>query len=243
MRTVMLLLTMLVAICGKAETLSIGLVSYDPPFVLPADTKNHFFGFDSDLITEICHRLQANCEFVPLTVEPLFAQTLDGTIDLALGSISITEDRMQVFLFSLPYLASKGRFISRSASAINGIEDIRQKRVGTQSGSLFKGLVQQVFNTQVTVIEYVTQPLMFQALSNNEVDAIFLDAYTAKYWSASNNGLFKLVGDSIPIGIGYGIMSSKKNHDLIKRVNETLVGMENDGSYLTIYNRYFLQMK
>lgn len=236
------LLTVVMSISVWAETLKIGVLSYDPPFVIPADNKNHFFGFDSDLISEVCKRMQVTCQFTPLTIEPLFSQTLDGSIDLALGSIIITEDRMNTFLFSLPYLASKGSFLTRSVNPYNSQDDIRGKRVGTQQGSLFKGLVQEVFNNNISVTEYLTQPLMFQGLSSNDVDAIFLDMYAAHYWAAGSNGLLKPLGESIPIGIGYGIMTNKSNSNLIKRVNVALVSMENDGTYLTLYNRYFLQL-
>lgn len=238
-RRLLVIISLLVCCCVRADPLQVGLLSYDPPFVLPADQANHFFGFDSDLISEICNRMQVSCNFVPLTIEPLFAKTLNGSLDLAMGSINITTDRMKIFLFSLPYLVSKGQYVVNTSSTIKTLADIRDKRVGTQLGSLFKGLVMEQFNSHVQVIEYLTQPLMFQALDSGKVDAIFLDKDTAVYWMANNNGLVRLVGDSIPIGLGYGIISNKSNGDLIAKVNAALLSMQNDGTYLKIYSRYF----
>ena len=41
------------------------------------------------------------------------------------------------------------------------------------------------------------------------------------------------------MGEGYAIMAHKNNSDLIKKINQALLDMEQDGTYLRIYNRYF----
>ncbi|HAU0346274.1 TPA: transporter substrate-binding domain-containing protein [Legionella pneumophila] len=48
----------------KAQSLTIGIVPYDPPFSMNAD-KNHFFGFDIELMTEICKQIKAQCQLKP----------------------------------------------------------------------------------------------------------------------------------------------------------------------------------
>ena len=106
-------------------------------------------------------------------------------------------------------------------------------------GAIFKAQVLQSYNNLVQIVEYPTITEVFQALSNNEVDAIITDEESAKFWVVLNGTMFKLVGSGLPTGMGYGIMANKKSADLINNINKALLNMEDDGSYLKIYKYYF----
>lgn len=242
MRQFILFLTLLLSPILKAEPIRIGTLVYYPPFVVEADKKGHFFGFEVELMMEACNRIQADCHFIPLTFSQIFTELLAGHINLGLAAISITELREETFLFSLPYLVSGGQFITTSDSSINSLHDIGEKKVGLVQGTLFKALVLEHYNNLAQIIEYPTLSEVFQALSTHRIDVAITDEGAAKYWAATNSTLFKLVGHSIPIGIGYGIMATKEEAILINRINKALIDMEEDGSYLKIYDRYFSKM-
>ncbi|KTD07625.1 transporter substrate-binding domain-containing protein [Legionella jamestowniensis] len=226
----------------NAKTLVIGALIYEPPFEMPADKKNHFFGFDIDLMNEICKRIDAECQFKGLTFVQLFEQLLEGKIDLAVGSISITPAREELFLFSLPYLASNGQYIAYNNSSINSIDDIRHKKVGIEKGTVFKVVTLEKFDGDVQIIEYPTLPEVFQALVNGNIDILMADKETAEYWIANSPRQFKLIGKPIPIGTGYGIMANKKSQSLVQQINKALTDMEDDGTYLKLYQSYFAPM-
>ncbi|CEK12128.1 transporter substrate-binding domain-containing protein [Legionella hackeliae] len=226
----------------NAKTVLVGALIYNPPFETSADKNNHYFGFDIDLIREICKRIDADCEFKGLTFVQLFTELLAGNIDLAVGAISITPERQKTFLFSLPYFTSNGQYLTNTKSSINSTEDIRNKIVGIEQGTVFKDVTLAKFNKEVQVIEYRTLPEVFQALDNGDIDILITDEENAKYWVANTDQQFKLVGNPIPIGLGYGIMANKKSQDLINQVNKALTDMESDGTYLKIYQRYFTPM-
>ncbi|WP_165476862.1 transporter substrate-binding domain-containing protein [Legionella fairfieldensis] len=242
MNRLFLLPLLLSAFLLHAEPLRIGTLVYNPPFEVEADNKKHFYGFDIDLMLEICARIKADCDFIPLTFEQIFSELLADRIKLGLGSISITPSRKANFLFSLPYLASKGQFITNNTSSFINMDEIQGKRIGTVKGTVFKAVVLAHYNNVGEIIEYPTLSATFHALSNDKVDVIITDRQTAKYWHATNSTLFRLIGDAIPAGIGYGIMAGKKETYLIHQINNTLMAMEADGSYLKIYNRYFSKM-
>lgn len=242
MRLLILLLTLLVVPSLKAAPIRIAALVYNPPFEVEADKKGHFFGFEVDIMMEVCKRIQGDCHFQALTFDQIFKELLTENIDLALGAIITTREREGIFLFSLPYLASSGHFITRANSPIKNIEDIRQKKVGVVRGTLFKDIVLEKYQGVVQVLEYRTLSEAFIALSNNTLDAVITDEEAAKYWATTNSTLFKLVGKSIPIGMGYGMMANKKSTPLINKINKALLDMEADGTYLKIYNRYFSQL-
>lgn len=221
-----------------AAPLIIGTLAYDPPFETASDKTGDFFGFDIDVMNEICNRLRATCKYKSFPFEQLLHETQFGKLDLAIAGISITAEREQFALFSLPYLASKAGLLTKSSSAITKFSDVNGKRIGIEAGTVFKGIVLKKF-PNVKLVEYKEQNDLFQAVADNNVDLIMLDEASAKYWISNNGDLFKLVGGPISIGVGYGIMANLNNSALINQINGALISMENDGSYLSIYNRYF----
>ena len=221
-----------------AKQLIIGTLSYSPPFETVADKKGNFFGFDIDIMNEICKRLHDSCQYKALPFEGLFQEIQSAQIDLAIAAIAITPERLALFSFSISYLPSKGQLLTSIDSPINNVKGFDGKRIGVQSGSLYEKLASNTFVNAI-IIEEETQQDLIEAISKKKVDAIFCDEASAQYWIDSNDDLFKTVGAGIPVGLGYGIMANTNNIALIKRINKILSDMAEDGKYLSIYKQYF----
>ncbi|MCZ4798209.1 transporter substrate-binding domain-containing protein [Legionella pneumophila] len=222
---------------SRAQTLTIGMVLNDPPFSMSAD-KNHFFGFDIELMTELCKQIKAQCQFKPMQFNKLFTDLNEGKIDLAIAAITITNERQQTFLFSLPYLASEARFITTANNLMLSIEKLAHKKIGIIEGSIFKQLITQKFKNN-SIKEYPSTDQLIIALNQQEVDVLLMDDFSADYWIANNNTLFKGVGKPFSVGIGYGIMANLSSLTLINQINKALKRLEKNGIYLYLYQKYF----
>jgi arginine transport system substrate-binding protein len=66
-----------------------------------------------------------------------------------------------------------------------------------------------------------------------------MDSEAAKNWSSNNTDIYKLIGSPVSVGVGYGIMANPSQTKLIGDINQALLAMEADGTYLKIYSRYF----
>ncbi|KTC64885.1 arginine 3rd transport system periplasmic binding protein (plasmid) [Legionella adelaidensis] len=218
--------------------LTIGTAPQNPPFGDLADNQNNFFGFDIDIMMEICKRINAQCAFKPIVFNQLFPDVQDGSIDLAIGAITITPDRSENFLFSLPYMESNARFLTLATSTINLPDDIKGKIVGVRKGTPFKTLALSIY-PGVTIKEYDMVSDVLEALKSKAVDVVILNDASAKYWAANNSDVYKIVGSSLPVGDGYAIMANKRQVELISQINTSILEMEADGTYLSIYSRYF----
>lgn len=242
MRLMTYLILLTTVFAANSQDLKIGMQPYDPPFSIQVNSKHQFTGFEAQLMDEICKRLKANCTYIPLELNAFFPQLLAHNIDLALGQISITLEREKQFIFSMPYMVSRGQFITNKDSSIKTVLDIQGKKVGIFKGSFYKDYLLQTFNDQVNVIEFINTPLAFESLLNNDVDVLLLADIDEGYWIA-NNALdeddFRFIGKPIPLGNGYGIISNMESVTLITEINKALADMESDGSYLQIYNLYF----
>lgn len=124
-------------------------------------------------------------------------------------------------------------------SSINKPSDINNKRVGVRRGTPFKNLAQTIYKGQVEITEVSDMATLLDKLNDKNVDVVLTNAAAAKYWYANNSDVYKLVGTQLPTGEGYGIMANKGQETLIAKINQALLTMEADGSYLEIYTRYF----
>lgn len=221
-----------------AKPLIIGTIAYSPPFETVADKNGNFFGFDIDIMNEVCRRLHTTCKYKALPFEGLFQEIQSAQIDLAIAAIAITPERLTLFAFSIPYLPSKGQLLTSIRSPVNNVQGFDGKRIGVQAGSLYEKLAINTFK-KATIVQEKTQQDLLEAISNKKVDAILCDEASAQYWIDNNEGLFKTVGAGIPVGLGYGIMANTSNLALIEHINRILSDMAEDGTYLSIYKQYF----
>lgn len=238
MRLFLLLIAMITNSSLFAEDLTIGTRPFIPPFEMMAGKNNSFTGFDIELMMDVCKRIGANCSFKPRPFIQLFNDVQTNKIDLAMSAITITNERKEYVLFSIPYFQSSGQFMAKSLSHLNSFNDIRGKRAGIELGTTGKGLIQARFGEDVTILEFATTQDVLQALADDNVDVILMDTGAAQYWVANNNQ-YQLVDIPISDGSGYGIMTNKTKTDLINRINTALTQIENDGTYLKLYSRYF----
>lgn len=242
MRAIVSFLLLISLFAANAQPLKIGLLLDDPPFSMQVGKNNTFSGFESQLIAEVCKRLQASCSYFPLEFKNFFPLVFERKIDLALGQISITEPRAQQFLFSLPYMVADGQFITKKDSPVTTVDELRGKKVGVYKSSLYKEYLLLKFNNDIDILEYESSATAFQALNNEEVDSLLLANISEKYWIANSRyemSDFHFLGDPIPLGDGYGIMANLASGDLIRQINQILLKMQSDGTYLRIYNLYF----
>ncbi|CDZ78485.1 Putative ABC transporter arginine-binding protein 2 precursor [Legionella massiliensis] len=233
-----LLISCLMSSTLYAENLVIGTSSFNPPMETQVTKNDVFTGFEIDLMNEICRRINANCVYEPMSFAGIMEAVAAGKVDLGIDGFFITKERLAYYLFSSPYLRAKAQMFSAADSDINSDNVNTGKRIGVEAGTVYKSLLQQMYDN-VKVVEYNNQPDMLQDLSDHKLDLIMFDFIGASYWVNDNPKEFKLVGKPISFDMGYGVMANLNRQELITRVNNALNSMENDGTYLAIYSRYF----
>ena len=245
MRWLLFLMAWLVLPAAYSKPIIIGTAADNPPLSSSADKKSHFYGFEVELMSEICHRMEIDCQFTSVLASQLLTDVSSGKIDLAVDAIIIPSGAPGgAVIFSLPYLPSSAHFIAQKNSAINTLAEIRNKRVGVRLGTLFHGnmfhdYINKMYNYQVQLSSYLTMDDLLNALINDQVDVAFSNTEPIKYWYMNNTSIFKLIGHQFPIGNGYAVMGKQGQEALMSQINETLLKIEQDGTYEKIYNSYF----
>ncbi len=226
------------------ESLVIGATIGNPPFVSLSDNRDHFIGFEVDIMNVICNKLNLSCTYKPILASEILAGLANGTIDVAITAVIIPSIQQQNLIFSLPYLPSNAQFMTLKTSSINKVADLPTKRIGVRRGTLDSGLmfanfVRRMFKNKITVKTYLSMPELINGLSQGEVDAIFANTYSLYYWNNLSQNTYKLLDKPIEVGNGYGFITTSKNFSFTQKANLILEGMMTDGSYITLYNKYF----
>ncbi|RUR08649.1 transporter substrate-binding domain-containing protein [Legionella sp. km772] len=217
-----------------ATKLVIGTLSYDSPF---SNTKENVFAdFEIMMMKEICKRIHSECVFETVLFHDIPQKMSKGTIDLALGSIIITEEKRKNFLFSLPYQDSHLQYVALKKSSLNTIQQLTGKTIGVSFRCPTRNLALKHIDNTIQVNELPTNMNMLKALEKQKISAVLTHYHHAIQWA--NKRKFKLLGPKFRIGEGYGIMTQLHQTNLINQINEALLGMENDGTYIKLYKEY-----
>ncbi|WP_172458244.1 transporter substrate-binding domain-containing protein [Legionella quinlivanii] len=218
--------------------IKVGTVFFYPPFVLSLNE-----GFDIELMQSLCQGLKEQCQMIPMDFNKLYTSLDKGQIDLAIGGIAISPLRKNDYIFSLPYMLSKGQFLVLQGSGINSMEDLKGAAVGVikgdPKGGVFYNYLESNFGDFFQIQTFDDIEDIITALGNKTIKAAFLHHSTAVYWEQNGGNQFQTFGNIIPIGEGYAIMALPANAALIQRINVLLQGMEKDNAYLNLYKTYF----
>ncbi len=220
-------------------TIRIATLPYNPPFELSNTNTGEIVGFEVDIMTSICDVMAINCVFRIMSgYDDMFTALDKGEVDLTMASIVIVKGS-ESYLFSYPFLPSYVQFFVQKDSAIQSNKDIFGKHIGMINDPLLQATMLRRFGTNTSINVFTTMQAGIQSLANGNIDAMVMEAMSVDYWLTNTGGTFKTVGDPIPFGFGYGVMTIKNRFDLISQIDNAMTILENNGTYARIYNRYF----
>lgn len=194
-------------------------------------------GFEYDLVKTLSEKMKMNPIFVQNSWDGLVLGLNNDLYDIAINGIEITEERKKNVFFSEPYYSTHLNLVVRSNDDGNKkLSDFSGRRVGTLTGALSEKILRSEDNIQV--MTYESEALAHQDLLLGRTEALLLDAPIVKYYSEVDER-FKIL--PTPIGaMTYGIAISKKNPELLKKINRALDELIESGELREIYERWAL---
>ena len=193
-------------------------------------------GFDVDVVNEIAKRLDLDAEFIKTPFDPIFRNLAQGRFDMVASAATITPEREGTVAFSVPYFAADQSLMIKKGSDIKTKDDLEGKIVGAQLGTT--GAMYAKDKTKAkTVRTYDLIDDAFKALESGQVEAVINDFPVSKYAEQSKPNL--QVVQRIATGEEYGLAFAKKSVALRKAVREQVDKMKEDGTFTTIYKKWF----
>lgn len=219
---------------GKAETLTMGTNASFPPYEY-VDDNGKIVGIDAEIAQAIADKLGMKLEIKDMEFESLVPAVKAKSIDLALAGMTVNEERKQSVNFSDSYSTGVQVVIVKENSEIKTVDDLKGKKIGVQAGTTGDTYCTDDFGEE-NVKQFSNGSLAVAALANGQVDCVVIDNEPAKNYVAANSGLKIL--DTEYVTEDYAIAISKDNDELLKKVNNALKELKDDGTVDKIIGKY-----
>ncbi len=190
----------------------------------------------------MCKESGDTCSFINQAFDSLIPGLKFRRFDAVMAGMDITPDREKQVLFTRPYYDNSALFIARKGN-ITSIEALKGKRVGVQNGTTHQKYL-NVKHSDINAVSYNTYQNAMLDLKSGRIDAVFGDTAVVNEWLKKNPMLAPVgekVTDKAYFGNGLGIAVRQGNTDLQSKFNGALEKIKADGTYKTIYSKWFQQ--
>ena len=226
----MLIMSTLTFAKGK---LYVGTNAEFPPFEYL--DKGEVVGFDIDLVKAIGKKLDMEIVIKDMAFDGLIPALETNKIDIVIAGMTASDERKMAVNFSNPYYtANQVIILNDNNSDIKTFDDLNGKLVGVMLG--FTGDVVVSEMKDVKSKKYNASYAAIMELQNNKIDAVVLDSETALNYVKNNKGLKLAETSGEPEE--YAIAISKKNNELLNKINTALDELKKDGTYETLLKNY-----
>ncbi|MBD2278079.1 MAG: ABC transporter permease subunit [Dolichospermum sp. DEX189] len=207
-----------------------------PPFEFQGQ-GGELEGFSIDLMRAIATAANFQVEFQSLPFDGIIPALQAKTIDGAISSITITEERAKTVAFSRPYFkAGLAIAIRADNQNITGFDSLQNKKIAVQIGTTGAQKAKSVIGAEVRSFD--SAPLALQELQNGNVDAVINDAPVTLYAINTGNLQGIKVIEQLLTEEFYGIATAK-NSPYLSLINQGLTKVLQNGNYEQIYQKWF----
>ncbi|MBR5624120.1 amino acid ABC transporter substrate-binding protein [bacterium] len=221
----LLFLPLLLLGCTKDDgstTLRVATSPDSPPFAFKMEGE--VCGVDIDLVKEVAKRTGKQLVIIEMPFGELLESVRSGKADLAVGTISITEERKQIVAFSNPYYKTGCVITSPLARPVTSANDLQGKKVGITQGARITELCVE---KGASVVPYSNSWAIAEDIVNGKLDCAINDAPMARAYAKDKDELAitsPFISDDY-----YGVACGKENKALLRSVNKTIKSLKAGG--------------
>jgi polar amino acid transport system substrate-binding protein len=219
---------------GGGEPLTVGSDIPYPPF--EQGKPGNYTGFDIELIDAIAEKIGRTAEVQDTSFETIFRDVAQGKFEAVISAATITEEREQAVDFSNPYYLSEQAVLVKEGSDVKSLEDLEGKTVAAQQGTTGLELAKEELGGS-EIRPYPEGPDAVNALKSGTVEGVIIDAPVAQNAVEKSGGIE--IAEKVPTEETYGIAVAQGDTELLDEINKGLEEVEKDGTYKTIYEKWF----
>lgn len=228
---------------GKNGKLRAGIVGdLGLPFTILQNGE--YTGFDIELGKRFAAFTEMTWEPVDMPFGSLIAAISTNKTDIITASMMVNEERKKQIGFSDPYYESAVSVIAKNENlaqkpkgSLQKLDDIADKKIGIFTGTVHDAFIQRKY-PKAEIFRFESTPDMILSLTGGKIDAAMMGSNTAQIIVRKNPGLAILTDKvyDMPLGIGF----SKGNPAFRDEFNQYLRQLREDGTYDTVYKRWFV---
>lgn len=228
MKKLLLILLMILILsgCGRSENEIV--LATEAGFAPYEYYENgEIVGVDIDIAKEIAKELGKELIIKDIAFDSIIMEVKTGKSDFAAAGISYTEERAKAVSFSNDYAISKQIVVVNNNSDIKKIDDIKNKKIAVQLGSVADTYVTENYK-KAQIVRQKKYLTTIQDLEDGKVDCVVMDELPALEILTKKSNL-NILSESV-VEDSYGIIVKKGNDDLLETVNRVIKRMQEDGS-------------
>ncbi|EFU41926.1 extracellular solute-binding protein family 3 [Paenibacillus vortex V453] len=207
-----------------------------PPFSYHG-TGGRLTGFDVEVAEEVARHMELKAEFVETEWKNLLPGLTEGKYDAVFNQIEDRPDRRALYDFSVAYLSSTPVLLVRSGEdQVRTFPDIKGKRVGLNPTGTYNDIAKK-HGAIIVPVKYIYDAA--RMLARSELDAIISDPLSVTNLKQQFPDMPVTTVQSANQAFEVSAAFVKGNPDLVAAVDNALATMQQDGTYLTIWNKYF----
>jgi polar amino acid transport system substrate-binding protein len=230
----------------KRGTLIVGTEAAYVPYEFFKDGK--IVGYDPDIADLMVPKIGAKAQFIDTAWSGIIPALYAGKFDCIISAMTMTKDRSEKVLFSMPYADASNVILLRDdETRIKAADDLSGKIIGVQLGSAAAGII-KTFEAKLKaagkpgytdVKQYEHYPEAYQDLINKRVDAVVNSKSTLMVVLRDAPGKFKILPGVSDITAYFGMAFRKEDVALRDFVNTQLAAMKKDGALGKLQEKWF----
>ena len=230
----------------KRGTLVIGMEVAYVPYEFFKDGK--IIGYDPDIIALMAPKLGVKAQMIDTAWNGIIPALYAGKFDCIISAMTITKERAEKVLFSMPYAdASNVIFLRADETAIKTADNLSGKVIGVQLGSAASVII-KTFEAKLKakglpgykeVKQYEHYPEAYQDLLNKRVNAVVNSKSTLMVVMRDAPGKFKMLGGVSDVTAYFGMAFRKEDTALRDFVNGQLAELKQDGTLGKLQETWF----
>ena len=217
----------------KKEKLVMATNAEFPPFEYY--DGDEVVGIDAEFAAAIADKLGMDLKIEDMAFDSIIPAVQSGKADIGAAGMPVTEDRATQVDFSDSYYTGVQVIIVTDDSDITEPDDLKGKKIGVQQGTT--GDIYSTDDFGDDNVERFNKGMeAVQALQQGKIDAVIIDNQPAKTFVEENEGL-KILETSY-VEEDYALAIKKGNDDLVKKVNDAIKELKEDGTFDKIVAKY-----
>jgi len=227
MKKVIILIMLLITLGGcKKNTNELVMVTEAGFAPYEYYENGEIVGVDVDIAKEIAKYLGKTLVVKDIAFDSIINEVKTGKADFGAAGISYSEDRAKNVDFSINYSVSKQVVIVSNNSSINNVNNISNKKIAVQLGSIADTYVTENFKN-ASIVRQKKYLAAIEDLKTGKVDCVVMDELPAKEIVSSNSGI-KILEGSLT-NDSYGMIVKKGNKELLDAINTVLQKLKDEG--------------
>ena len=208
-----------------------------PPFESLGE-NGEVFGIEIDILNLICAELGMELEINQMDFDSVLPGVQAGKFDLGVSGISVTPDRQENTLFTIPYCMAAQAIVVLKDSAITCKADLEGKTIAVQTATTAEEFC---MGAGYTVNAYTANADAQEALLSGKVDAWVIDDLTAaemvKLYNEEHGDTMVVLSEAMT-SEPYAFALKLGNDELANSINAVLEKLLADGKIAEIFAKH-----